>query len=441
MVARPPSVDALAASLDDGILPRALLIEVARRAIAAWRVDPALDPRERAQRDARSLVLRRPGPVVNATGVLLHTNLGRAPLDPSAGAAQRRSAEGYSALEFDLHSGSRGRRAAYVLELLTAITGAEAAIVVNNNAGALFLTVAALASGREAVVSRGELIEIGGSFRLPDLMAAAGARLVEVGTTNRTRTSDYRNAIGGDTGLVLKVHPSNYRIEGFAEEVGYAELAGIAATAGVPFAADVGSGLIDARTPWLQGPPPAWLADEPAVTQTLSAGADLVMFSGDKLLGGPQAGIVVGGAAAVGVLATHPVARAVRIDGPRLASLAVTLEAYASGRAGDLPFWRAASLSSDILERRSRAVLEASGVPGEIVAGRSLPGAGSVPGRGIPGPVIVISSAGQAVWRRLLDHDPPIVARREERGVVIDLRSVEPTDDTTVAAGLEAACR
>jgi L-seryl-tRNA(Ser) seleniumtransferase len=389
----------------------------------------------------RTLRLRRPARVVNATGVLLHTNLGRALLDPAAGAAERQAAEGYTALEFDLAAGTRGGRASYVRTLLTAVTGAEAALVVNNNAGALLLTVAALASGREAVVSRGELIEIGGSFRLPELMAATGATLVEVGTTNRTRPSDYRRAIGPDTGLVLKVHPSNYRIEGFAEEVGYGELAEIAAESGVPFAADVGSGLLDARTPWLAGPPPAWLAGEPAVRQTLASGADLVMFSGDKLLGGPQAGIVVGAAAKIDTLARHPIARAVRIDGPRLAALAATLEAYAAGRAGELPFWHAAGLDSEALDRRSRAVIAAAGLAGRIVPDRSLPGAGSVPGRGIPGPVILVPGAGDAAWRRLLQHEPPVVARRDDRGLMVDLRSVAPGDDEIVAAALEAACR
>lgn len=443
MVARPPSIDALAASLDDGTLPRALLVEVARRAVAAWRADPegAPQPDVAARSEAAALRLRRPGRVVNATGVLLHTNLGRAALAPEAADAERAAAVGFSALEFDVAAGHRGGRGSYVAELLRAVTGAEAGLVVNNNAGALFLTVAALAGGRTVVASRGELIEIGGSFRLPDLMAATGARLREIGTTNRTRIADYRAAISPDTGLLLKVHPSNYRIEGFAEEAGYHELGALAAEAGIPFAADVGSGLLDGRAPWLDGPPPAWLAGEPAVRQTLEAGADLVLFSGDKLLGGPQAGIAVGRRAAVETLAGHPVARAVRIDGPRLASLAVTLEMYASGRAGRIPFWCWASLGDDVLEKRCRAVLDESGVAGEVAAGRSLPGAGSVPGRGIPGPVLLIRDAGEAVWRALLDTDPPIVARREERGLVVDLRAVEPDDDAVVARGLAAACR
>jgi L-seryl-tRNA(Ser) seleniumtransferase len=443
MVARPPSIDALAAALDDGTVPRALLVEVARRAVAEWRADPegVPSPDETAQSAVASLRMRRPGRVINATGVLLHTNLGRAAMAPRAADAARDASVGFAALEFDLATGRRGGRGSYVADLLRAVTGAEAGLAVNNNAGALYLTVTALAGGRTVIVSRGELIEIGGSFRLPDLMAATGAMLREVGTTNRTRIVDYRAAIDHNAGLLLKVHPSNYRIEGFAEEVGYAALGALAGECGLPFVADVGSGLLDGRVPWLDGPPPAWLAEEPAVRQTLEAGADLVLFSGDKLLGGPQAGIVVGTADAVAALARHPVARAVRIDGPRLASLAITLEMYASGRGGEIPFWRWASLGDEVLDDRCRSVLAASGVGGEVVTGRSLPGAGSVPGRGIPGPVLLVPGAGDAAWRTLLEASPPIVARREERGLVVDLRAVKPDDDAVVARGLAGACR
>jgi len=439
-VSRPPSVDTLASDLADESLPRALLVEVARNAIATWREDGGDPPRIRARAAARQVRRLRPGPVINATGVLLHTNLGRAPLAGDAADAGRDTDAGFSAVEFDLAAGKRGSRGEYVRSLVTALTGAEDALVVNNNAGALFLTLGALGGDAGVVVSRGELIEIGGSFRLPELMAASGARLIEVGTTNRTRLADYARALSGDAALLLKVHPSNYRIEGFTEEVGYEALAQLAHDAGVPFAADLGSGLLDERVPWLQGPPPEWLAGEPAARQTLDAGADLVMFSGDKLLGGPQAGIVAGSAAAVRRLATHPVARAVRIDGGRLTSLAVTLEAYADGRGADLPFWRAATLPYDLLAERCAALLAAAGISGEIVAGRSLPGAGSVPGRGIPSPNLVVSSAGDDAWRALLDATPPVIARREQRGLVLDLRSVDPRDDGPLAAALTSAC-
>lgn len=443
MVSRPPSVDALAAALDDGTVPRALLIEIARSSIETWRASgEGPGPERIAAARVEGLRRSRPRRLINATGVLLHTNLGRAPVAPAAVDAAASSAGGYSALEFDLASGRRGRRGAYVLELAQAVTGAEAALVVNNNAGALYLTIAALAGNGEVVVSRGEQIEIGGSFRLPELMAATGTRMVEVGTTNRTRIKDYRKACGPSTSLLLKVHPSNYRVEGFVADTGYRELALLAREAAVPFAADIGSGLLDARVPWLEGPPPQWLSQEPAVRQTLEDGADLVMFSGDKLLGGPQAGIVVGRTDLIGRLRDHPVARALRIDGPRLDALATTLEMYASGKGADIPFWKAAAMPASILEERCRRVAAESGVAAAVVAqGVSLPGAGSVPGKGIPGPVVVVPGPADAEWRQLLDLEIPIVARREERGLVIDLRSVDPEDDAAVAAALGVACR
>ena len=442
MVPRPPSVDSLAADLDDGTLPRALLVEIARAAIAAWRHDDHAEPspQDRARADVGSLRRQRPGRVINATGVLLHTNLGRASVHPEAAAAAATVAASPSALEFDLSAGTRGGRGAYAHRLAATLTGAEAAYVVNNNAGALLLTLAALAGARGTIVSRGELIEIGGSFRLPELMAASGSRLVEVGTTNRTRLADYSRAIAPDTALILKVHPSNYRVEGFTEEVGYPALASLSADHGLPFAADIGSGLLDARVPWLDGPPPAWVVEEPPARQTVEAGADVVMFSGDKLLGGPQAGIIVGSASAIGRIRSHPIARAVRIDGPSLAALTVTLELYAAGRGAEVPFWRAVAITDQALGERYQSLLDASNVSGTVIADRSLPGAGSVPGRGIPGPVLHVE-APQTAWRALLDGDPPIVARRDEGRLLIDLRSVEPTDDERLAAALGAACR
>jgi L-seryl-tRNA(Ser) seleniumtransferase len=272
-------------------------------------------------------------------------------------------------------------------------------------------------------------------------MAATGARMHEVGTTNRTRVKDYRKALGPDTAMVLKVHPSNYRIEGFTEEVGYGDLADLAAAAGIPFVADVGSGLLDARTPWLDGPPPAWLAGEPAVRQTLEAGADLVLFSGDKLLGGPQAGLVVGRSELIDRIRSHPIARAVRIGGAALAALAATLEMYAAGRAGEIPFWLMAAAPEQEIEDRCRAVAERIGAGATIEPGRSLPGAGSVPGRGIPGPILVIPDPPAGAWESLLAADPPVVTRREPRGLALDLRSVDPGDDELVAGLAADACR
>jgi len=442
MVARPPSVDALAASLDDGRLPRALLVEVARQAIDAHRRDPqGPDAASIAGEEVRRLAAQRPSRVINATGVLLHTNLGRAPIAPEAAEAGRLSGASYAALEFDLAAGKRGGRGSYVHRLLRAITGAEAALAVNNNAGALFLTIAALAADRSAIVSRGELIEIGGSFRLPDLMAATGARMVEVGTTNRTRLKDYRKAIGADTAMILKVHPSNYRIEGFTEEATYRDLATLGSQRDVPFVADVGSGLLDARAPWLNGPPPGWLSDEPAVRQTLDAGADLVLFSGDKLLGGPQAGLIVGRADLIAEIRSHPIARAVRIGGGALAALAATLEMYAAKRAHEIPFWRMAALSPEDLEARSLVAAGRIGSSAAVEPGRSLPGAGSVPGKGIPGPIVLVANPPTGAWDRLLGADPPVVTRREPRGLVADFRTVDPEDDALVAESIARACR
>ncbi len=433
---RLPSVDvlarALAARSPGSLLPRPLVVEAARTAISEARsAGNDADPDLIARNLVAALAARRPHRIVNATGVLLHTNLGRAPLHPEAAAAATAIATGYGNVEFDVTTGTRGGRHAYLDELLRALTGAEAGLAVNNNAGALLLSLAALAAPGDAVVSRGELIEIGGSFRLPELMNASGARLVEVGTTNRTRPSDYRGHLAA-ADVVLKVHPSNYRVEGFAEEVGYRELAALAGEAGIPFIADVGSGLLDARTPWMDGPPPTWLATEPGVRQTLDAGADLVLFSGDKLLGGPQAGLVVGRRDLVGQMSRHPMMRALRLDGPTLAALTVTLELYGAGRAAEIPFWEMAAMDASEITRRVDR-LHAAVERGEIVEGTSLPGAGSVPGEVIPTPVLAVAEEPEATWRRLLDGDPPVLARRNEGRLMVDLRSVHPADDDHVA--------
>jgi L-seryl-tRNA(Ser) seleniumtransferase len=313
--------------------------------------------------------------------------------------------------------------------------------VVNNNAGALLLALMGLASGREVPVSRSELIEIGGSYRLPELMAASGALLVEVGTTNRTRTADYGRVMGRDTGLLLKVHPSNYRIVGFSEESTLEELSSLTSEAGIPLVFDAGSGLIDERAPWWSGPPPRWLAEEPGVVQSLEAGADLVLFSGDKLFGGPQAGIIVGRSDLVSTLRQHPAARALRIDGPTGAALVATAEAYAGGRAGKLPFWHMAGLDEEVLQERARRVIERAGIEAGIEEGAATPGAGSVPGAVIPGPVIALGGRVDQIFGRLLESDPPVLARRERGRLRIDLRTVATADDQTLAEALRAACR
>ena len=438
-----PSVDRLAAALHDGSLPRRLVVQVTRREIADARLreEGGAEVEGRVRQRLAALRLGRPEKVINATGVLLHTNLGRAPWHFEAARMGSEVAVGYSNTELDLSDGGRGGRAGYLHRLMALITGARAALVVNNNAGGLLLTLMALASGKEAPVSRSELIEIGGSYRLPELMAASGAQLVEVGTTNRTRADDYRKAIGPRTGLLLKVHPSNYRITGFWEEASLEELSALGDSAGIPLVFDAGSGLIDQRVPWWPGPPPGWLSAEPGVVQSLRAGADLVLFSGDKLFGGPQAGIVVGRADLIARLRRHPAARALRVDGPTVAALVATAEAYADNRAGDLPFWVMAGADRKTLEERSRRMIRSAGISAAVEEGAATPGAGSVPGAVIAGPVIAVDGPSDEAFERLLKGDPPVVARRERGRLKVDLRTVSPDDDDVLAEVLRAACR
>ena len=438
-----PSVDALVRDIVSP-LPVSLVTEVARRSIdeARERLTAGEEADARALADEKLLKLERARPhrVVNATGVLLHTNLGRAPLAPVAAEAARQAATGYGNLEFDLSSGRRGGRGAYVKNLLLNLTGAEAAMVVGNNAGALLLTLAAIGGDGQVPVSRGELIEIGGSYRLPELMAASHARMVEVGTTNRTRQADYERAMTPDTTLLLKVHPSNYRVMGFSEDTSMPDLVEVGRAHNVPVAFDIGSGLLDDNVPWIEGPPPSWLKDEPGVRQALAAGTDIVTFSGDKLLGGPQAGIVVGRSEFIERMSSHPIARALRIDGSNLAALAVTLEMYADGQGAEIPFWSMATQSHEKLEKRLHRLQEATG--GEIRSGSSVPGAGSVPGAELPTPVLAVANLNvDSVWDRLLTSDPPVVARRDSGELVIDVRAVPESEDDALLAALEVACR
>ena len=397
-------------------LPHPLLVDAARQAIAAG--DPA-SARERAEAIARSLLQ----PVVNAAGVLLHTNLGRAPVAVSTDAR-------YANLEFDLDTGRRGSRRHHAGALLARAAGAEDALVVNNCAAAVLLVLATLATERAVVVSRGELVEIGGGFRVPEVMAQSGARLVEVGTTNRTRRSDYAAAVAAeDPALILKVHQSNYRIVGFTESVGVRELAEL----GVPVVADVGSGLLDAATPWLEAGPPAWVGGEPAVRQTLIEGAALVTFSGDKLLGGPQAGVIAGRADLVERCARHPLARALRPGGLVLGALQQTALAYLRREGDAIPFWRMASLPVPALRARASALVGAVGAGAEVVECESVPGGGSVPG-------LVIASVGIGLHgdrtAALRAGDPPVIARVHEGRTILDLRSVDPADDAVLAKAL-----
>jgi len=435
-----PSVSALAESVgNSSALPHSVIVHVCQDAIdasrdAIRRGDPA-DPSAIAARTLGDIEAARPRWVINATGVLLHTNLGRALLNADVAVLASNAAASAGNVEMDVRTGRRSSRSAYLRALLPVVTGAEDGFAVNNNAGALLLALASVAgNGGRVAVSRGELIEIGGSFRLPDVMAASGATLVEVGTTNRTRLTDYAK-VATSVDAILKVHPSNYRVEGFQEEVSYTDLATLAHASGIPLVADVGSGLIDEAAPWLTTDDPKWLANEPGVKQTIASGADLVLFSGDKLFGGPQAGIVVGTAEAVQGAAQHPIARAVRLDGSAIAAVAATLEMYADHRVLDIPFWAMASLTANDIETRAVAVLRGT-AGANIIDGRSLPGAGSVPGETIPTRLIELPGSADEMYAKLARHDPPIITSRRDTSAVVDLRSVLPSDDTHVSAAV-----
>jgi L-seryl-tRNA(Ser) seleniumtransferase len=324
---------------------------------------------------------------------------------------------------------------------MAVLTEAESVLAVNNNAAGLVLTVAALAGGRSVVVSRGELIEIGGSYRLPAIIAAGGAQLKEVGTTNRTAIADYMGALDETTGAVLKVHPSNYQIVGFAKDTGVTELVELSRSHNVPFVFDVGSGLLDDQVPWLPGPPPTWISNEPGVRQAIRAGVDLVLFSGDKLFGGPQAGVIAGRRDLVAMISSHPLARAFRIDGPRLAALGATAELYADGRGADVPLWSMAARSYAELERRARQIVEEAGIEARIEESASVFGGGSMPGSGIPSPVISIESNVDAIFLALLRNSPPILSRREAGRLRLDLRAVTEVEDKELTRALIRACR
>ncbi len=367
-------------------------------------------------------------PVLNATGVVIHTNLGRAPIAPVALERLAAIAAGYSNLEYDLAEGTRGSRTVHAESLLTTLTGAEAAVVVNNNAAATLLVLTGLAHGREVAISRGELVEIGGGFRVPDIMRQSGATLREVGTTNRTRVNDYTATVSAATAMFLRVHPSNFRIEGFTERPALADLVQAGRATGVPVMEDIGSGCLVSD-----------LAGEPSVQASIAAGVDLVWFSGDKLLGGPQCGIIAGRKALVDPLRAHPLMRAVRVDKLTFAILEATLAEYVAGRASStVPVQRMLHATAAEIETRAMALgeqLAARGWQIALMSGSSAVGGGSAPELGLPTVLLSISrgaesAAATEVWLRTLD--PPIVARIEDDRVVLDLRTVLPEQDATL---------
>ncbi len=435
--------------------PRPRVADALREAVATardavgrgeWPHDPA-DPDPYLAHAGRRLeadAVASLRPVINATGVVLHTNLGRAPLAPEARAAMDRVTAGYANLEFDLGAGVRGSRYDHCRDLLRELTGADDAVVVNNCAGALVLVLNTLATGRGVVVSRGELVEIGGGFRIPDMLARAGARLVEVGTTNRTRLADYEEALSGGepVGAILKVHRSNFRVTGFTAEVELAELAALAAEGGVPLVHDVGSGLL--VDPGTLGLPP-----EPTAGQSLARGATVAVFSGDKLLGGPQAGVVAGAASTVEAVRRNPLCRALRVDKATLAGLEATLRLYRDPATvrDRIPVLRMLTASLDDLDARARALaLELEGVAGagrvEVADAVGRVGGGTYPDHGLPGRVVRLvepAAGADALAGRLRAASPPVVVRIDEGAVVVDLRTVAPEADGVVVRALVEA--
>ncbi len=382
-------------------------------------------------------------PVINATGVIINTNLGRAPLSEAAVRAMAEVARGYSNLEYDLEAGTRGSRQAHVRDPLRALTGAEDALAVNNNAAAVLVALAALAAGREVIVSRGELVEIGGGFRVPDVMRQSGARLVEVGTTNRTRARDYAEAITAETALLLAVHPSNFRVVGFTETPPLAALAALARERGIALMYDLGSGSLGDTARW-------GLAHEPTPRESIAAGADVVCFSGDKLLGGPQAGLIVGRAALLERIARHPLMRAVRIDKLTLAALEATLRQHARGLAThEVPVWRALAAPLAALRRRAEAwaeALRAHGLAAVVVEGESTIGGGSLPGETLPTVLCAIQASDApdgldagVLAARLRLGEPAVVARVYRDRLLLDPRTVQPSEDETLVCAVLAA--
>ena len=449
-----PSVDRVLASnlLADEIrsYSREWIVSLVRQQLDRARAEvrqgadaPSLESvAEDTRRAVQDLTRPAPMPVINATGVVIHTNLGRAPLSRAATEAAVLAAQGYSNLEFDVQTGRRGSRQAHLQGLLQDLTGAAAALVVNNNASAVLLGLSALAEGKEVIVSRGEAVEIGGGFRVPDVLAQSGALLVDVGTTNRTYARDYESAVTPNTGAFLKAHASNFRVEGFTAAVEPQDLSVLGDRLGIPVLHDVGSGsLLDTAS--------YGLAHEPTPQESVAAGVGLTFFSGDKLLGGPQAGIVVGTRELVGKLERHPLARAFRIDKLSLASLIATLLHYRRGEAErEIPIWRMISTPVQIIEERAvswaQGISDIPGTEARVESSRSAIGGGSLPGETLPTRVLSIDAGGtgrsaERVLQGLREANPPVIARIEDDRVLLDPRTVAPEADPQILEALHRA--
>ncbi len=413
-------------------------LAAARQSVASGEEPPGLDSISNSvTKRAASRWKSWPETVINATGVILHTNLGRAPLSDESIEAASVAASGYSDLEFDLESGRRGSRQAHISRLVCQATGAEAALVVNNNASAVMLGLAAIAAGKEVIVSRGEAVEIGGGFRIPDVLQQSGATLVEVGTTNRTYARDFEAAINENTGAILSVHASNFRVMGFTHAPTTAELVDVGDRNGVPVLHDLGSGcLLDTR--------PYGLAWEPRPQESVRAGVALGFFSGDKLLGGPQAGIIVGRREYVDIVSAHPLARAVRIDKMSMASLSATMLHYIrDDPTENVPIWRMISAPLDELRARASDWKGSAGDCAEIVGSRAAIGGGSLPGETIESVALQIDcgltgQSAESVLTRLRRNDQPIIGRIEDDHVLLDTRTVLPGQDAAVSSALQS---
>ncbi len=417
-----------------------LAVRAARAAIAQAREriqagGEAGDVRAAAVKEAESLAAGSLVRVINATGVIVHTNLGRAPLAEAACAAIGELAGGYSNLEYDLERGERGSRQAHAEAIVCELAGAEAALVVNNCAAAVLLACAALAQDREVVVSRGQLVEIGGSFRIPDVIAQSGARLVEVGTTNRTRLSDYARALGPESGAILRAHPSNFRMLGFVEDVTIEALCGLARDRGVPVIDDAGSGVLAEGVPEL--------AEEPAVRRSVAAGAALTCFSADKLLGGPQAGVIAGTEQAISACCSHPLARALRIDKLSLAALTATLRLYLDPKAAlrEVPVLRMLTAAEPELLARAESIRDGIGDGATVISSAAKVGGGALPLLELEGPVCALDPAPLSLddlAGRLRRGDPAVVGRARDGWLLLDPRTIPDAD---VAAVVEAVRR
>jgi len=443
---RLPSVDRLLHALDVGLTTQAghalalaatrQSLEQARAAIQQGAACPTLtELADQAQQQLQAALRPSLQTVINATGVIIHTNLGRAPLCLAARQAVTALTTGYTNLEYDLTAGARGSRYDHATQLLVRLTGAEAALVVNNNAAAVFLALSALASGREVVISRGQLVEIGGGFRIPDVLRTSGARLVEVGTTNRTHLRDYAQAITPQTAALMRVHFSNFRQLGFTAEVGLADLVSLAHSQGLLVVDDLGSGSLLDTVPF-------GLSPESTPQASITAGADLVTFSGDKLLGGPQAGLIIGRAELIARLRTHPLARAVRVGKLTLAALNATLLHYVRGDAlTALPVWQMiAARPADLALRVEtwRQALAAAGIQGAAAPVASTVGGGSLPGETLDSVALALPLTPQLI-ERLRQGQPPVIARVAGQQALFDARTVLPEQDAALLSAISKA--